>query len=371
MLGPACSCSTSLCLRRSSAISSATLELWVIDRTALILDIFAQRARSREGKLQVELAQLQHLSTRLVRGWSHLERQRGGLGKTGGPGEKQIELDRRMIGVRIKQLRERLKQLERQRRTRRRARARNDVLTVSLVGYTNAGKSTLFNALTGAACLPQTSCSQPSIRPRASVIWADGVDCGYLGHRRLHSRPAARVDRRLQVDARRDRARPISCCMWSMRRRRRAHEQMAEVDRVLDEIGAANVPRIVVYNKIDLTGRAAAVERDPCDTIAAVSVSAQDGRRFGDAARRASRRSRGDSATDFAPTDNSWSSAAAARGVPAPVRICMLSPTSGTDLAMSLNDPKWGRGSGGSDDGAGTSRANRRRAAAPEGRRPA
>jgi len=126
------------------------LGLWVLDRTALILDIFSQRARSREGKLQVELAQLEHLSTPLVRGWSHLERQRGGLGKTGGPGEKQIELDRRMIGVRVRQLRERLRQLERQRRTRRRARARRDVLSVSLVGYTNAGKSTLFNALTRA-----------------------------------------------------------------------------------------------------------------------------------------------------------------------------------------------------------------------------
>ena len=127
-----------------------TLGIWVLDRTALILYIFSQRARSREGKLQVELAQLEHLSTRLVRGWSHLERQRGGLGKTGGPGEKQIELDRRMIGAKVRRLRDRLKQSEKQRRTRRRARSRNAVVSISLVGYTNAGKSTLFNALTQA-----------------------------------------------------------------------------------------------------------------------------------------------------------------------------------------------------------------------------
>ena len=126
------------------------LNLPVLDRTELILDIFRQRAKSREGRLQVELARLEHLSTRLVRGWTHLERQRGGLGKTGGPGEKQIELDRRMIGVRMKQLRDQLKRLARQRGTQRRARSRGDSITVSLAGYTNAGKSTLFNKLTRA-----------------------------------------------------------------------------------------------------------------------------------------------------------------------------------------------------------------------------
>ncbi|HWS73942.1 MAG TPA: GTPase HflX, partial [Quisquiliibacterium sp.] len=127
--------------------------LWgipVLDRTELILDIFAQRARSNEGKLQVELARIEHQLTRLVRGWTHLERQRGGIGQRGGPGEKQIELDRRMLDGKARQLRQRLGRLERQRRTRRRARGRNDAFTVSLVGYTNAGKSTLFNALTGA-----------------------------------------------------------------------------------------------------------------------------------------------------------------------------------------------------------------------------
>jgi len=121
----------------------------VIDRTSLILDIFARRAQSAEGKLQVELAQLQHLSTRLVRGWTHLERQRGGVGMRG-PGEKQLETDRRLIGTRVKALRERLAKLGKQRRTQRRSRARQHALSVALVGYTNAGKSTLFNALTRA-----------------------------------------------------------------------------------------------------------------------------------------------------------------------------------------------------------------------------
>src|ERR671912_73235 len=115
----------------------------VVDRTSLILDIFAQRARSHEGKVQVELAQLEHLSTRLVRGWTHLERQRGGLGKTGGPGETQLELDRRYIGTRVKTLKAKLRQLQKQRSVQRRAPARRDVLSISLVGYTNAGKSTL------------------------------------------------------------------------------------------------------------------------------------------------------------------------------------------------------------------------------------
>ena len=120
----------------------------VLDRTELILEIFQKRAKSREGRLQVELAKLEHLSTRLVRGWTHLERQRGGLSKTGGPGEKQIELDRRMLSERVKQLKVQLKKLERQRDTQRRSRTRGDQMTVSLVGYTNAGKSTLFNRLT-------------------------------------------------------------------------------------------------------------------------------------------------------------------------------------------------------------------------------
>jgi GTPase len=252
------------------------LELWVLDRTALILYIFSRRAKSREGKLQVELAQLAHLSTRLVRGWSHLERQRGGLGKTGGPGEKQIELDRRMIGVRVRQLRERLKQLEKQRLTRRRARARRDVLSVSLVGYTNAGKSTLFNALTRAdsyaadqlfATLDTTS-RRVHIAADVDAVLSDTV--GFirgLPHQLIEAFKStldetAEADLLLHVV---DAASPAR------------EEQMAEVDRVLAEIGAADVPRIVVFNKIDLADREPGVVRDPCDTIVSVAASARTG----------------------------------------------------------------------------------------------
>jgi GTPase len=261
------------------------LNLWVLDRTALILYIFSQRAQSREGKLQVELAQLTHLSTRLVRGWSHLERQRGGLGKTGGPGEKQIELDRRMIGVRVRRLRERLKQSEKQRRTRRRARSRNDVVSISLVGYTNAGKSTLFNALTqsGVYAADQLFATLDTTarkchlgnghlggasRAKTEVVLSDTV--GFirgLPHQLIEAfkstlAETAEADLLLHVV---DAASPARA------------EQMAEVERVLRDIGADKVPIMVVYNKIDLVGRAPSVERDARDNIAAVSVSAQDG----------------------------------------------------------------------------------------------
>ena len=259
-----------------------TLGLWVLDRTALILYIFSQRAQSREGKLQVELAQLQHLSTRLVRGWSHLERQRGGLGKTGGPGEKQIEIDRRLIGVRVKRLRERLKQSEKQRRTRRRARSRNDVVSISLVGYTNAGKSTLFNALTQAgvyaadqlfATLDTTArkCRlgnglNGSGGTQAVISDTVGFIRG-LPHTLIEAfkstlSETAEADLLLHVV---DAASPARA------------EQMAEVQSVLREIGADQVPTIVVYNKIDIVGRAPAIERDSRDNIVAVSVSAQSG----------------------------------------------------------------------------------------------
>src|SRR5205814_4245946 len=129
------------------ALIAQVPEIRVFDRTDVILDIFGQRAQTAEGKLQVELARLEHLYTRLVKGWTHLERQRGSLGKTGGPGEKQIELDRRMIGERVKKLKERIRKVGRVRQTQRSARTRAGVFRVALVGYTNAGKSTLFNRL--------------------------------------------------------------------------------------------------------------------------------------------------------------------------------------------------------------------------------
>ena len=253
-----------------------TLGLWVLDRTALILDIFSQRARSHEGKLQVELARLQHLATRLVRGWSHLERQRGGLGKTGGPGEKQVELDRRMIGTRVKQLRGRLKQLERQRLTRRRARSRQQVLSISLVGYTNAGKSTLFNALTRADAYAadqlfatlDTTARRLHLAAGESAVVSDTV--GFirgLPHQLIEAFKStldetAEADLLLHVV---DAASPAR------------GDQMAEVEQVLEEIGAADVPTLVVYNKIDAAERGASVERDPYGRIVSVSVSAKTG----------------------------------------------------------------------------------------------
>jgi GTP-binding protein HflX len=288
------------------------LDLWVLDRTALILYIFSQRAKSREGRLQVELAQLQHLSTRLVRGWSHLERQRGGLGKTGGPGEKQIELDRRMIASRVRQLRERLKQLDRQRRTRRRARTRRDVLSVSLVGYTNAGKSTLFNALTRAdafaadqlfATLDTTS-RRCHVADDVEVVLSDTV--GFI--RGLPHALIAAFKSTLDETAEADLLLHVVDASSPAR-----DDQMAEVDRVLGEIGADGVPRIVVFNKIDVAGRSPEAIRDARDSIAAVAVSAQTGAGLdllrGAIADFARRRSAESSSSDDAPA---WKLSAAA-----------------------------------------------------------
>jgi len=252
------------------------LDVAVLDRELLILDIFAQRAKSSEGKLQVEVAQLEHLATRLVRGWTHLERQRGGLGKTGGPGEKQIELDRRQIGVRVKRLRERLKALGKQRRTQRRARSRRDVFSVSLVGYTNAGKSTLFNALTRGdsyaadqlfATLDTTSrrCFVADERP---VVLSDTV--GFI--RGLPHQLIDAFKSTLEESIEADLLLHVVDASSAAR-----DAQMAEVDRVLAEIGAADVPRLLVFNKADRLERPAAVERDACGRIRAVFVSAATG----------------------------------------------------------------------------------------------
>ncbi len=223
----------------------------VADRTSLIIDIFGDRAQSHEGKLQVELARLQYLSTRLVRRWSHLERQRGGIGNRGGPGEAQIELDRRMIGERIKQVKERLERVKRQRGTQRRARERRGTVRISLVGYTNAGKSTLFNALTKArsyaadqlfATLDTTTRQLWLPEAARAATLSDTV--GFirdLPHKLVEAfqatlQEAADADLLLHVV---DAASPA------------LEEQRAEVDRVLEEIGAADVPQLLVYNKCD------------------------------------------------------------------------------------------------------------------------
>lgn len=255
----------------------------VIDRTALILDIFALRARSHEGKLQVELAQLEHLKTRLVRGWTHLERQKGGIGLRG-PGEKQLETDRRLLGRRIAVLKERLAQLERQRAVRRRGRNRREVLSVSLVGYTNAGKSTLFNALTKAgtyaadqlfATLDTTSrrlyvpsCELADGRSGCEIVISDTV--GFI--RDLPHTLVAAFHATLEETVEADLLLHVVDAASPDR-----DQQIAAVDRVLAEIGAGQLPQIIVWNKIDLLGIGPGVERDECGNIARVRVSAATG----------------------------------------------------------------------------------------------
>ena len=250
----------------------------VLDRTDLILEIFAQRAQTREGKLQVELAQLQHASSRLVRGWTHLERQRGGLGKTGGPGEKQIELDRRMIGARMRVLRDKLATLGQRRGVQRRARARREVFSVALVGYTNAGKSTLFNALThprgGAYVADQlfatldTTARKLWIEDAGEVVIADTV--GFI--RDLPHELVAAFRATLEETVRADLLLHVIDSASEMRSR-----EVEDVNRVLAEIGAEAVPQVATWNKIDLAGLEPRVERDEYGRISRVFVSARTG----------------------------------------------------------------------------------------------
>ncbi|MCY7305667.1 MAG: GTPase HflX [Rhodoferax sp.] len=259
------------------------LDMPVNDRTLLILEIFAQRARSHEGKLQVELARLQYLSTRLVRRWSHLERQRGGIGTRGGPGEAQIELDRRMIGETIKRTKDRLHKVKRQRDTQRRQRLRHDTFNISLVGYTNAGKSSIFNSLVNArvyaadqlfATLDTTTRQLYLGEASRSVSLSDTVGFirnlphGLIDAFEATLQEAVEADILLHVV---DASNPQYL------------EQINEVSRVLAEIGADRVPQVLVFNKLD----AIAPDRRPLSledgfeldgvSVSRLFVSARDG----------------------------------------------------------------------------------------------
>jgi GTPase len=243
------------------------LELPVNDRTLLILEIFAQRARSHEGKLQVELARLQYASTRLVRRWSHLERQTGGAGVRGGPGEKQIELDKRMIGEAIKRTRERLDKVKKQRVTQRKQRGRRDTFAISLVGYTNAGKTTLFNSLVKARAYAadqlfatlDTTTRQLYLGEHArlaslsdTVGFIRDLPHGLIDAFQATLQEAAGADLLLHVV---DGANPDY------------FEQIEQVQRVLSEIGAADVPQVLVFNKLDAIEKGS-LPLHLCDTFA-------------------------------------------------------------------------------------------------------
>ena len=245
----------------------------VIDRTSLILDIFAQRAQSAEGKLQVELAQLAHISTRLVRGWTHLERQKGGIGLRG-PGETQLETDRRLIGMRVKLLKDRLLKLKKQRRVQRKARLRRGEYSVSIVGYTNAGKSTLFNALTKTSVYAadqlfatlDTTTRRLFLRADAPMILLSDT-VGFI--RDLPHTLIAAFRATLEETIQADLLLHIVDISHPMR-----DKQMIEVNKVLKEIAADHIPQVLVWNKADLKSMEPAIERDEYARIEAVRLSA-------------------------------------------------------------------------------------------------
>jgi GTP-binding protein HflX len=247
----------------------------VVDRTSLILDIFAQRARSHEGKLQVELAQLEHLSTRLVRGWTHLERQKGGIGLRG-PGETQLETDRRLLGKRVKSLKEKLARVQSQREVQRRARGRSSLLAASLVGYTNAGKSTLFNRMTRAGvhaadqlfATLDTTTRRVHTANGARVVLSDTV--GFI--RRLPHTLVAAFRATLEETVHADLLLHVVDAASEDR-----GAQIEAVNEVLAEIGADSIPQVLVMNKIDRTRFAPRVERDEYGRISRIWASAQTG----------------------------------------------------------------------------------------------
>ncbi len=252
------------------------LECRVIDRTGLILDIFAQRARTHEGKLQVELAQLEHLSTRLVRGWTHLERQKGGIGLRG-PGETQLETDRRLLRGRIKQILKRLEKVRSQREQARRGRRRAEIPVVSLVGYTNAGKSTLFNTVTASAVYAADqlfATLDPTLRrielsEIGPVVMADTV--GFIRHlpHKLVEAFRATLEESSQADL-------LLHVIDAADAERQSN--IEQVHLVLDEIGAAELPVLEVYNKIDLLDEfEPRIQRDEQGVAIRVWLSARDG----------------------------------------------------------------------------------------------
>ena len=259
------------------ALSEGGPAVQVYDRTDVILNIFAQRARTSEGKLQVELARLEHLSTRLVRGWTHLERQRGSLGKTGGPGEKQIELDRRMIGEQVKKLKERIKKVGRVRATQRARRVRSGILRVSIVGYTNAGKSTLFNRLTQAKAYAadqlfatlDTTTRRVYLGENAQIALSDTV--GFIRNlpHTLVDAFRATLEETIEAD--------LLLHVVDVASENR-DQQVDAVNAVLKEIGADDVPQLLVLNQIDrVPGMAPEVVRDASGKILNIKVSAFTG----------------------------------------------------------------------------------------------